>query len=126
MMLEKIMESEISLYEIFHDRTILSWKPFDILKKDSYYDVAYFQDRKYYLMTSEEPLPEEIRLKANQAPDWASHKYNLKIIDNELAFIRNNEGEILIPKCFDDAIISDILGRNSFLISQAEYQSLYE
>ena len=119
------MESDCLLYEIFQDRHILSWKPFEIAKKDNYFDIAYFQDKKYFLMSSEEPEEDKVSIKVKNMPEWSVSKYDLREIDDCYVFIKSPYGEYCIPKSFNEGGLSDLLGKKSFLITQQEFMESY-
>lgn len=126
MIKEKIMESSVPLYEIMADNLVLSWKPFEVEKKDNYYDISYYQEKKKYLMTSEEPEEDYINCKVSNLPEWATVGYDLKEIDESLVFIKNQRGEYRVPRSLDEASLSLLLEKECFLISPEEFSSRYE
>ena len=123
--LEILNNTEFKLYELFYERLILSWKPFEITKYPNYTEISYYQDRKYDLMVSEDVDSSDMPVLIKNAPDWSCRLYSLHEIENVLVFVRAESGEYKIPKAFTEEQVSAVLKRKAYLISQQDYNELY-
>lgn len=126
--LEILNDVSIELKEFWCDDNYLLCFDLEIVedKDTKFFDVKYVQETEKYVFTT--TYPEDIRnisLKVKNAPDWACKKYDVKVIENDLAFIRNDSGNVRLPRNMTEARLSSILNMKCYIFTRLEFVESY-
>lgn len=125
---EKVSQAQVPLSTIyFHKSIMLSWR-FPTLKEyNGHKELIYWQDNERSLcVDTEDPYIEETLCQVSLLPLWAHRTYrDVSVNKDELIFLRDDMGDIIIPKLWTESDLTNLLGVPCIMttLTELEYGS---